>query len=159
MSARAIVSGVLHKAPETKVSKNGNSYARATIRDGKGDDANWWACLIFSAAAVEEVHRLEPGDPIAVAGEIKAAIYTPPGKEPRVNLTIMVDNVLSARKPPKATPERTSRKRKEAKGLDRAEASNTGGRSIPSKSWASPEPISVGGIPFEDSIPFFPEWR
>jgi single-stranded DNA-binding protein len=148
MSVRAIVSGVLHKAPETKVSKNGNSYARATIRDGKGDDANWWACLVFSASAVEEVQRLAPGDPIAVAGEIKADIYTPPGKEPRVNLTIMADTLLSARKPPKAKPASTVRK--PAKSPDRAEASNTGGRSIAASSWA--HPTTRGAL--DDDIPF-----
>jgi single-stranded DNA-binding protein len=111
MSARAIVSGVLHKAPETKVSKNGNSYARATIRDGKGDDANWWACLIFNASAVEEVQRLEPGDPIAVAGEIKADIYTPPGKKPRINLTIIGDTLLSARRSPRSAKQKTTETR------------------------------------------------
>ena len=41
MTARALVSGVIFKAPVEKTSKAGNAYVTATIRDGKGDAARW----------------------------------------------------------------------------------------------------------------------
>ena len=48
MSARAIVSGALFKAPQTKISKAGKPYAIATIREGTGERARWWKAFVFN---------------------------------------------------------------------------------------------------------------
>ena len=104
-------------------------------------------------AEIESLKAMTPGEPIAACGEITAEIYAPTGSESRINWRITVDAVLSARKPPKAKPESTGRKPKEAKGRrDRAEASNTGGRALAAASWASPSPDA-------DSYGKAPEWR
>jgi hypothetical protein len=81
MSARAIVSGVLFREPVTKTSKSGNAYVLATVREGAGETARWWKAFIFAASAIEEVSRLGDGDPVSLAGEIDAQIYTPAGGE------------------------------------------------------------------------------
>jgi hypothetical protein len=159
MSARAIVSGVLFKAPIEKATKAGNPFATLSIRENVNGATRWWQGISFSESAIEVLKELSVGEPIAVCGEISAEIYAPAGSESRINWRITVDSVLSARKPPKAKPERTGRKPKEA-GLDRGKSSNTGGRSIADSSWASPStaevatPRSEKGADFDDDIPF-----
>ena len=105
MTARALVSGVIFKAPVEKISKAGNAYVTATIRDGKGDAARWWKALVFGDVAMAEVLRLGDGDPLAVAGEFDCQPYKTDAGEDRLSWSIMVDAVLSARaKPKKAKP-------------------------------------------------------
>jgi hypothetical protein len=157
MSARAIVSGVLHKEPTEKVSKTGNPFATFPIRENINGVTRWWQGISFNETAIEVVKGMAVGEPISVAGEISAEIYAPAGSDGRINWRVTIDAVLTARKPPK--PERTVRKRKEAKGLDRTEAANTAGRLIASRSWVSPDPISTGGVPLNDDIPFMWEGR
>jgi hypothetical protein len=159
MSARAIVSGVLFKAPIQKATKAGNPFATLSIRENVNGATRWWQGISFSETAIEVLKELSVGEPIAVCGEINAEIYAPAGSESRVNWRVTIDAVLSARKPPKAKPASTGRKPK-AKGLDRAEASNTGGSALAASSWASPSTAEVGtprsekGADFDDSIPF-----
>ena len=144
MSARAIVSNVLFKAPIEKVSKPGNPFATFPIRENHHGATRWWQGITFKENEIESLKAMTPGEPIAACGEITAEIYAPAGSESRINWRITVDAVLSARKPPKAKPESTGRKPKEAKGRrDRAKSS-----------WASPTPVAAGGVPFNDSIPF-----
>jgi single-stranded DNA-binding protein len=153
MSASAIVSGILFKAPIEKASKAGNPFATFPIRENHNGATRWWQCITFNENEIESLKAMTPGEPISVAGEITAEIYAPVGSESRINWRITVDAVLSARKPPMAKPERTGRKSKEATGLDRAEASNTGGSALAAASWASSSPL------MNDDIPFAPEWR
>ena len=101
MSSRAIVAGALFKAPASKVSKAGKSYVLATIREGKGDAARWWKAFIFGDDAMAHVLRLGDGDPLAVSGEFDCQAYRTDAGEDRLSWSIMVDAVLSARKPSK----------------------------------------------------------
>jgi hypothetical protein len=102
MSARAVVNGALFKAPASKVSKAGKSYVLATIREGKGDAARWWKAFVFGDDAMAQVLRLGDGDPLAVAGEFDCQAYKTDACEDRLSWSIMVDGVLSARKPTRA---------------------------------------------------------
>ena len=99
MSARAIVAGALFKAPASKVSKAEKSYVLATIREGKGDAARWWKAFVFGDDAMSQVILLGDGDPLAVAGEFDCQAYKTDAGEDRLSWSIMVDGVLSARKP------------------------------------------------------------
>jgi hypothetical protein len=99
MSARAIVSDALFKAPVSKTSKTGKPYVFATVREGKGDAARWWKAFIFSADAMAEVLLLGDGDPMAVSGEFDCQAYKTEAGDDRLSWSIMVDGVLSARKP------------------------------------------------------------
>jgi hypothetical protein len=122
----------------------------ASARDGNGPDAKWWTVFAFTEAARGALEALTVGEAFAATGTFDATIWAPEGRGPRVNLTLTADAILSARKPLKAKPERTGRKPKEANGLDRAEASNTGGSAIAASSWAHP---TTGGA-LDDDIPF-----
>jgi len=97
MSARALVSGVLFKAPASKVSKAGKPYVLGTIREGSGDAARWWNVVIFAESACEEALRLGDGEPIAVAGEFSCESYAPARGESRLSWRIVADVVLSLR--------------------------------------------------------------
>ena len=150
MSARAIVSGVLLKAPIEKASKAGNPFATFTIRESLNGSTRWWQAIAFVESVIEAVKELSVGEGLAVAGEITAEVYAPAGSESRINWRISVDCILSARK---VKPEGATRKPQAAKGRsDRAEASNTGGRALAAASWASPSPDA-------DSYGKAPEWR
>jgi DNA polymerase III alpha subunit len=141
MSARAIVTGVLFRAPVEKISKNGKPYLLVTIRDGKGEAARWWKAFIFAEEFCDEIRRFGDGEPIAVAGEIDCQPYEK-GGEWRLNWSVAVDAVLSARK---SKAKRAGRKRqsKEADGSARTGVS-----------WASP-----AATPLNDSIPSALELR
>lgn len=98
MSARAIVSGALFKAPVSKTSKAGKPYVFGTIREGKGDATRWWKIFVFGDDAMAEVLRLGDGDPLAVSGEFDCQTYKTESGEERQSWSIMVDGVLTARK-------------------------------------------------------------
>jgi hypothetical protein len=166
MSARAIVSGVLFKAPVEKVSKSGNPFATFTIRENVNGATRYWQGITFSESAIEVLKEMSVGEPIAVAGEITAEIYAPAGSESRINWRVTVDAVLSARK---VKTEGASRKPKEANGRERAQASSTRqaeasntARAIAAKSWAAParadEPPR-GNAPFRPDTDVPLEWR
>ena len=138
MSDRAIVSGVLFRAPAVKISKNGKPYAFATIRSGSGDAARWWKVFVFSESGIEEISSLGDGEPIAVAGEFDAELYAPADSESRVSWKIVADAVLSARRKPKPL-ERKPKADKPARPVENA---------------AAPLLEERGGRPFDDAIPF-----
>ena len=75
MTARAIVSGALFRAPTSKTSKAGNPYVVATPREGSGEAATWWKLFVFSESAIEQILRLGGGDPIGVSGEFDCELY------------------------------------------------------------------------------------
>jgi hypothetical protein len=137
MSDRAIVNGVLFRVPVEKFSKAGRPYVLATIRSGSGEAVRWWKAFVFSESAIEEIKRLEDGDPISVAGEFDCSVYALAGAETRLSWSIRADAVLSARAKPKAAKLKAE-KVAPAKSEGRGE----------------PLPSDRGGRDFDDSIPF-----
>jgi single-stranded DNA-binding protein len=140
MTARAIVSGVLFRAPVEKTSKAGKPYVVATIRDSSGETARWWKVFVFSGSAIADILRLSDGEPIAVAGEFDCELYATPSGESRLSWKITADAVLSPRRKPKAKSEGTNRQPQAASGREVAEAS-----------WAAP---TRGGAHDGDGVPF-----
>src|ERR1700733_2253079 len=99
MSARVLLSGVLDKPPVRLTSKAGKSYIRASARDGNGPDAKWWTVFVFSETAVEALEALTVGEAFSATGTFDATVWAPEGRDPRVNLTMTADAILSAHKP------------------------------------------------------------
>jgi hypothetical protein len=106
MSARAVISGMLAKPPERRVSKANRPYLICTIRD----DETWWRVFVFNEADVETLQAMSVGEPLCAAGVIEARVWSPEGREPRVSLSMIADAILTARKRPKprqpTSPER-----------------------------------------------------
>jgi single-stranded DNA-binding protein len=126
MSAFAIVTGSLFRAPEQRTSKAGKPFVTATIRAKDGETTLWWKVVAFSDSAQAELMRLVDGDAVSIQGVFKAELYQPEGGEARVSLNIVADRVLALRQPPK-----------ERKAPKEREASYRGGAAA-----------------FDDSIPF-----
>ena len=100
MTAFAIVTGSLFKAPSLRASKTGRPYVTATIRAKDGEASQWWRVMAFSESAQAELMRLNEGDSCCVQGAFKAELYPPEGTPPKVSLSIIADHVLALRQPP-----------------------------------------------------------
>jgi hypothetical protein len=101
MTCRAILAGSIAKPPVSKVGKSGKPFAILSVRESGVEPARWWSCLLFGDA-VPDVLKLSAGDPIALAGNVEAEIYTPDGGEARVSWKFTADAVLTARKAAKS---------------------------------------------------------
>lgn len=99
MSARVLLSAVLYKLPARRTSKAGKPYLAASVREGKGEAARWWTVFVFNETAIEALEVLAEGEAFAASGPFEATVWAPEGREPRVNLTMTADAILSARKP------------------------------------------------------------
>ena len=99
MTAFALVTGPLFRAPEQRVSKAGKPYVTATIRAKDGDSSQFWRVTAFSESAQAELMRLGDGDSCCVQGAFKAELYQPEGGDPKVSLSIIADYVLALRQP------------------------------------------------------------
>jgi hypothetical protein len=142
MTSRVLIDAVLDKPSIRLTSKAGKPYLRASARDGKGPDAKWWTVFVFSETAIEALEALNVGEAFAASGPFEANIWAPEGREPRVNLSMNADAILSARKP-----------------KSHEKSANTDGRSVAAKSWAAPARAEVGTPlaekgAFDDEIPF-----
>jgi len=126
MSAHALLSVFLQKLPVRKTSKAGKPYLMASARDGNGPDAKWWTVFAFTEAAIGALEALTVGEAFAATGTFDATVWAPEGREPRVNLTLTADAVLSARKP-KAKPVGKKHQPRAASARD-----------VAGQSWAAP---------------------
>jgi single-stranded DNA-binding protein len=131
MTAFAIVTGSLFKAPEQRTSKAGPPYVTATLRIKDAEASQWWRVTAFSESAQAELMRLDEGDSCCVQGAFKAELYPPEGTQPKVSLSIIADHVLALRQPPKERKAKTS-----------------------GDAPARQERLAGGAAAFDDSIPF-----
>jgi single-stranded DNA-binding protein len=127
--ALALVAGQLYRAPEQRTSKAGKSFVTATVRVKEGEAAQWWRVTAFSETAQAEIMRLGDGDGVTIQGAFRAELYQPEGGEARVSLSIIADQVLPLRTPP--------RERKKA-----------GPEAARTRSWQSPVDGPNDPIPF-----------
>jgi single-stranded DNA-binding protein len=95
MSTFVLVSGVLHRGPERRVSSKGTPFARCTLRVTR----QWWNVTAFRAEVVAELLRLQEGDALSATGPLTASIYEgSQGQGPRLSLTVVAENVISLRR-------------------------------------------------------------
>ena len=149
MSAYALASGRIWGEILTKPTKNGGQVTFFKIKVTNGNATEFWSISTFSDTVLEELSGLRDGDSVSVVGALTTELFDWRG-EKRVSHKLLADRALALKpKPakPRATPAR------------QAEASNTDGRSIASKSWATPATAEVGTPhakkgAFDDEIPF-----
>ena len=101
MTAYTLVSGVLFRDPEQRMSKAGKPFVTATMRVKDGDATSWWKLLCFSEPTRAELLRLNDGEAISAQGRLTAETYTKDGQT-RLALGVIADHVLALRQPPKA---------------------------------------------------------
>jgi single-stranded DNA-binding protein len=102
MTALALITGALSRAPELRIAKSGKAYATATVKVAAADNAvDFWSVLAFSESAQAELLRLGEGDKLSAQGSFKVEPYTARDGQTRINRTIFADHVLALRQPPR----------------------------------------------------------
>ncbi len=141
MTAYALISGVIFRAPTQKIAKSGKPFTTCTVKAGADDNTggDFWNVLIFSESAQIEMLRLEIGDAVSIRGKFKIETYEKDGQT-RISRSIFADAALGLRPAPRTT---------KAKAAAKPAPS--------SQEQASDAP--TGAPPFDDGIPFFMEWR
>jgi hypothetical protein len=100
LTAFALISGTISRAPEVKTSKAGKPYTSATIKIAAGDSAEFWSIMAFNEAVQAELARLREGDTISAQGAMKVELYTPrDGGASKISRTIFADLVLTLKRP------------------------------------------------------------
>jgi hypothetical protein len=62
MTAVALITGAIFKAPEQRTSKAGKPFVVTTVRVVDGNISDYWQILAFAETAQTELMRLEFGD-------------------------------------------------------------------------------------------------
>ena len=100
MTAYALVTGTLFRAPNSAPQRLATHYVTATIKAKDGDAFQFWRVTAFSESVQSELMRLTEGDALSVQGALKVEEYEKDGQK-RVSLGVIADHVLALRQPPK----------------------------------------------------------
>jgi single-stranded DNA-binding protein len=131
MSLASLAIGKIFGNPESRTSKNGNAFTKATLCIVTGNERQFVTLFAFSQTVRDELARLEEGDNISVQGPLKAEIYERDGQA-RVSLSMTADLILALRQPPKERKKREpapapAHSEKPAPDRDRLDRHNDGG--------------------------------
>jgi single-stranded DNA-binding protein len=96
MSAFAMISGRLQKAPEARLTKAGATFATAVVRVAERERATWWSIIGFDDVATDLL-RLESGDNVSVSGPFQAEISAGKDGEARIRFSLTADRLASPR--------------------------------------------------------------
>jgi single-stranded DNA-binding protein len=156
MTVYALVSGSLFRDPERKTAKSGKPYATATIRVKDGQEGSiFWRVTVFSESAQAELLRLKDGDAVSCQGSMKAELYAPDGREPRVSLSVVADNILALRQQRRKIDETNDAPKPRRRSIHE-QAANGGARNYPPRrAPARHGDIPAGGFAgLDDDVPF-----
>ncbi|MGA2491330.1 MAG: single-stranded DNA-binding protein [Roseiarcus sp.] len=99
MTATALVTGKLAKAPERKTSKGGKPYGVANVRVGAGDAVTWWRVMVFDAEEIARLMELSAGETVSASGSFNAETYqSKKDGSTQIAFTLLADAVLTPRK-------------------------------------------------------------
>jgi single-stranded DNA-binding protein len=98
MTAHVLIQGALFRQPERKTSTNGRPFVQATVKIKDGAASTFWRIFAFSESVQEELLRLSEGDALSVSGPMRAEMWAPEGKEPRIALSLTADAILPLRR-------------------------------------------------------------
>ena len=93
----ALISGRLYAAAVERTSSNGNPFvvAKVTAASGSGDSL-FVSVIAFSQSARTALLALEPGDSVALVGELTPKVWTDRHGEPRMQVDLVAHSVLTA---------------------------------------------------------------
>jgi single-stranded DNA-binding protein len=152
MTAHALISGTLFRTPERKTSRNDRPFVQATVKTKDGDVSTFWRIFAFSQSVQEELLKLRDGDALAMSGTMRAEVWTPEGKDPRVSLTLTADAILPLRR------EKQPRDKQDADTPSRpaapADRSTSARRASAHRSPYAPHGAHATDAALDDDIPF-----
>jgi single-stranded DNA-binding protein len=111
MSAFALVSGVIFRAPLQKIAKSGRPFTSCTVKAGSDDSGvgDFWSVMCFSESSQLELLRLEIGDAVSVRGKMKLETYTANDGTTKISRSIFADAAIGLRPAPR-TPKAKAEK-------------------------------------------------
>jgi single-stranded DNA-binding protein len=148
MTAYALISGVIFRAPVQKISKAGKPFTTCTVKSGSDDSGggDFWNVLSFSESSQLELLRLEVGDAVSVRGKMKLEIFEKDGQA-RISRSVFADAALGLRPAP-----RTQKPKAPPAGSKAADAIVK--QSILPDATPAKETAAGGPAFFDDDIPF-----
>jgi single-stranded DNA-binding protein len=105
---RVLISGTLHDSPTVKTSKAGKEYCIGKIKDDSTNPATWASVVCFEEQAAI-LSGVKKGETLAVSGKLSVDVYTPSNGEPRANLSITADNIITMKPVKKSRPDNGNR--------------------------------------------------
>jgi hypothetical protein len=106
MTIRALVTGTLHDAPQSRTSKQGNAYAKGKLRMEENGATVWCSLLAFGDAA-ELLLGLEAGASLSASGTASMSVWRDKQGAAQVWLSLKADGILPLK--PKRRPKRAPR--------------------------------------------------
>jgi len=103
---RALVSGVLHCDPQTRVSRGGQPFTTARMKADTGDGNTTWCSLIAFGQEGERLAMLKAGAAVSVSGRCKLSSWIGKSGEPAAGLDLTIDELATLRGRPKPHPDR-----------------------------------------------------
>jgi hypothetical protein len=95
-----LVSGTIFREVAQRTSKTGKPYVVTTIRIKDGDAWQFIRTTAFSETEQSELLLLLESDALAVAGPLKAELYTAQNGATKIALSIISDKVLPLKQQP-----------------------------------------------------------
>src|SRR5688572_22494922 len=90
-----ITSGTLPKKPESRTSRNGNSFVTCQLRAAAGDESFVISLIAFDEQICKALTVLDKGDSICVTGSGKPTTWTGRDGQPALGLSIKVEQLLT----------------------------------------------------------------
>lgn len=140
---RVLISGTLHDVPTTKTSKAGKEYCIGKIKDDSSNPATWASIVCFDGQAVT-LAGLKKGDALSVSGKLTVEVYQPAQGEPRANISITCDSIITMKPVKKQKPTDNNYKKRDNKGSSFDVTKFKGASGYPTKSVPPPD----NGDPF-----------
>lgn len=88
--------GKLHAQPEPRTSKAGKQFVSAKLRVSNGEEVLFAGIVAFSESACAALLALDAGDAVAVSGSATVKAWIDREGQPRPNLDVVADVVLTA---------------------------------------------------------------
>jgi single-stranded DNA-binding protein len=92
----ALIAGRMYGTPQSRTSKNGNTFATAKVRTPMANgESSFVNVVAFSDTARTSLLALTEGDSVAIAGELKVSTYTDKDGVTRPSLDLTAHAVLT----------------------------------------------------------------
>jgi single-stranded DNA-binding protein len=112
---RALISGVLHDSPTMKTSKAGKEFCIGKIKDDSTTPATWASIVCFDEQATV-LAGMKKNEALSVSGKLTVDVYQPTQGEPRANISITCDSLITMKPAAKPKTAGSNYKKSDSKG-------------------------------------------
>jgi single-stranded DNA-binding protein len=112
---RALISGMLHDAPTMKTSKAGKEFYIGKVKDDSTNPVTWTSIVCFDEQAAI-LAGMKKGDALSVSGKLTVDVYQPAQGDPRANISITCDNIITLKQAKQQKSSGNDYKNRDSKG-------------------------------------------